>query len=84
MKEIEEDEKNSKMNAQKKNDINENKKETKLYSNGVLDKLRIFKSENVSNNILQKTNIALIKSSYDYEIEELIKKITGTEIVKII
>ena len=84
MKEIEEDEKSQKYNNDKisKNlikDMNENKNETKLYSNGVLDKLRILRGENNNNNLLQKTNIALIKSSYDLEIEELIKKITGTE-----
>ena len=83
MKEVEEDDINSKNNDKIKkniiNDINENKKETKLYSNGVLDKLRILRAENISNNVLQKTNIALIKSSYDNEIEELIKKLTGTE-----
>ena len=83
MKEIEEDEKSKINDTIKKsliNEINDNKKETKLYSNGVLDKLRILRGDNINNNnVLQKTNIALIKSSYNYEIEELIKKLTGTE-----
>ena len=83
MKEIEEDEKSKINDTIKKsliNDINDNKKETKLYSNGVLDKLRILRGDNINNNnLLQKTNIALLKSSYNYEIEELIKKITGTD-----
>ena len=46
--------------------------------NCILNKLRII-NENLNNNLLQKTNIALIKSSNDNEIEELIKKLTGTE-----
>ena len=84
MKENDEDEKskyNKTTDKMSKNSIiNDNKNESKLYSNGVLDKLRILRGENNNNsNLLQKTNIALIKSSNDYEIEELIKKITGTE-----
>ena len=88
MKEIEEEEKslspkhnkiNDKISKNLIKDMSENKNETKLYSNGVLDKLRILRGENNNNNLYQKTNIALIKSSYDLEIEELIKKITGTE-----
>ena len=62
-----------------KNNINKNIKNSNEKSNNVLDKLRILKDENTNNNLLQKTNIALIKSSNDYEIEELIKKLTGTE-----
>ena len=46
--------------------------------NCILNKLRII-NENLNNNLLQKTNIVLIKSSNDNEIEELIKKLTGTE-----
>ena len=61
------------------NELNSNKSDTKLYSNGVLDKLHIINGENNSNNLLHKTNIALIKSTNDSEIEELIKKLTGTE-----
>ena len=83
MKEIEEDEKslkNSKNNDKISiKETNENKNESKLYSNGVLDKLRILRGENINNNLLQKTNIALIKSSNEQEVEELIKKLTGTE-----
>jgi len=83
MKEIEEDEKipNNNINRNKNifKDINDNKTETKLYSNGVIDKLRILRGDNVHNNLVQKINIALIKSSNDFEIEELIKKLTGTE-----
>ena len=63
---------NNNTNKSTKNNINET-------SNGILDKLRILRDENLSNNLLQKANIALIKSSYDFEIEELIKKLTGTE-----
>ena len=83
MKEIDEDEKdikniknNDKMNIKENND---NKNGSKLYSNGVLDKLHILRGENINNNLLQKTNIALIKSSNESEVEELIKKLTGTE-----
>ena len=86
MKENDEDEKSEKTNKNidtgNKNiikDINENKTEKKLYSNGVLDKLRMLNGESNTNNLLQKTNIALIKSSNDFEIEEFIKKLTGTE-----
>ena len=86
MKNLEEDEKMPKYNKNNdkigKNlikDINQNKNEAKLYSNGVLDKFRILRGENINNNLLQKTNIALIKSSNDIEIEEIIKKLTGTE-----
>ena len=61
------------------NIINKNTKNTNEKSNNVLDKLLILKDENSNNNLLQKTNIALIKSSNDFEIEELIKKLTGTE-----
>ena len=80
MKEIEEDEKSkhSKNTEKISKNLIENKNESKLYSNGVLDKLRILRGEN-NNNLLQKINIALIKSSNNYEIGELIKKITGTE-----
>ena len=83
MKDIEEDEKepknDDKNNKNIINDTNDNKNEPKKYSNGVLDKLRTLRGENISNNLLQKTNIALIKSSNEIEIEELIKKLTGTE-----
>ena len=41
--------------------------------NCILNKLRII-NENLNNNLLQKTNIALIKSSNDNEIEELINR----------
>jgi hypothetical protein len=75
MIEDEEDEKKQK----EINNINSNKNDTKLYSNGVLDKLHKISGENNTNNLLHKTNIALIKSSNDSEIEELIKKLTGTE-----
>ena len=80
MKEIEEDEKSkhSKNTEKISKNLIESKNESKLYSNGVLDKLRILRGEN-NNNLLQKINIALIKSSNNYEIGELIKKITGTE-----
>ena len=60
-------------------DPSERRKESKKYSNGVLDKLRTLRGENINNNLLQKTNIALIKSSNEIEIEELVKKLTGTE-----
>ena len=73
MKENDEDEKENNNINKTTNNINEK------INNNVLDKLRILKDENSSNNLLQKTNIALIKSSNDYEIEELIKKLTGTE-----
>ena len=53
------------------NKINSNEK-----NEGVLDKIRILKSENYK---IEKKNIGLIKSSPDNEIEELIKKLTGTE-----
>ena len=84
MKEFEEDEKNKynttdKLSKNSIRDMNENKTESKLYSNGVLDKLRILRGENNNSNLLQKTNIALIKSSNSYDIEDFIKKITGTE-----
>ncbi len=83
MIEIEEDEKESKKDEKNvKNTINDNdnkNNESKNYSNGVLDKLRLLGGEKISNNLLQKTNIALIKSSNEPEIEELIKKITNTE-----
>ena len=62
-------------NINNKNSKNTNKEKT----HSILDKLRILRDENSSNNLLQKTNIALIKSANDYEIEELIKKLTGTE-----
>ena len=70
MKENEEDEIENKNII--KNNINEK-------ANSILDKLRLLREENFNNNLLQKTNIALIKSSNDNEIEELIKKLTGTE-----
>mgnify|MGYP006873160957 CR=1 FL=1 len=84
MIEDEEDEKKQKgskiKNKNSINELNSNKADTKkLYSCGVLDKLHIINGENNTNNLLQKTNIALIKSSNDLEIEELIKKLTGTE-----
>ena len=82
MIEDEEDEKNQKEIKNNKNSINEinsNKADAKLYSNRVLDKLHIINGENNRNNLLQKTNIALIKPTNDLEIEELIKKLTGTE-----
>ena len=62
-------------NINNKNSKNTNKEKT----HSILDKLRILRDENSSNNLLQKTNIALIKSANDFEIEELIKKLTGTE-----
>ena len=74
MIEAEEDEKDS-----KKYDKDNKNNESKNYSNGVLDKLRVLGGDKISNNVLQKTNIALIKSSNEPEIEELIKKITNTE-----
>ena len=70
MKENEEDEIENKNNI--KNNINEK-------ANNILDKLRFLREENINNNLLKKTNIALIKSSNNNEIEELIKKLTGTE-----
>ena len=72
MKENEEYESDNYINKNTKNNINE-------QSNGILDKIRILRDENYSSSLLQKTNIALIKSSNDFEIEELIKKLTGTE-----
>ena len=54
--------------------INTNKNNEK--NNSILDKFRILDG-NI--NVKQKSNIALIKSSPDNEIEELIKKLTGTE-----
>ena len=74
MIEAEEDERDS-----KKYDKDNKNNESKNYSNGVLDKLRVLGGDKISNNVLQKTNIALIKSSNEPEIEELIKKITNTE-----
>ena len=71
-----EDEEDEKENNNINKTTNNIKEKT---NNNVLDKLRILKDENSSNNLLQKTNIALIKSANDYEIEELIKKLTGTE-----
>ena len=55
---------------------NTNKNNSNEKNEGVLDKIRILKSENYK---IEKKNIALIKSSPDNEIEELIKKLTGTE-----
>ena len=55
---------------------NTNKNNISEKNEGVLDKIRILKSENYK---IEKKNIALIKSSPDNEIEELIKKLTGTE-----
>ena len=55
---------------------NTNKNNSNEKNEGVLDKIRILKSENYK---IEKKNIALIKSSLDNEIEELIKKLTGTE-----
>ena len=55
---------------------NTNKNNISGKNEGVLDKIRILKSENYK---IEKKNIALIKSSPDNEIEELIKKLTGTE-----
>ena len=55
---------------------NTNKNISNEKNEGVLDKIRILKSENYK---IEKKNIALIKSSPDNEIEELIKKLTGTE-----
>ena len=55
---------------------NTNKNNNNEKNEGVLDKIRILKSENYK---IEKKNIALIKSSPDNEIEELIKKLTGTE-----
>ena len=55
---------------------NTNKNNSNGKNEGVLDKIRILKSENYK---IEKKNIALIKSSPDNEIEELIKKLTGTE-----
>ena len=55
---------------------NTNKINISEKNEGVLDKIRILKSENYK---IEKKNIALIKSSPDNEIEELIKKLTGTE-----
>ena len=72
MKENEEYESDNYINKNTKNNNNE-------QSNGILDKIRILRDENYSSSLLQKTNIALIKSSNDFEIEELIKKLTGTE-----
>ena len=65
-------------------EINNNKNladnnNVKEKNSSVLDKFRLLRNENLSNNLLMKTSIALIKSSADNEIEELIKKITGTE-----
>ena len=58
------------------NNLNKNiKNNNKEKTHSILDKLRILRDENSSNNLLQKTNIALIKSANDYEIEELIKKL---------
>ncbi len=79
MIEIEEDEKDSKKSKNIINDNDNKNNDSKNYSNGVLDKLRAFGGEKINNNVLQKTNIALIKSSNEPEIEELIKKITNTE-----
>ena len=69
MKESEENEIVIENTNTNKNNINEK-------NEGVLDKIRILKSENYK---IEKKNIALIKSSPDNEIEELIKKLTGTE-----
>ena len=55
---------------------NTNKNNSNEKNEGILDKIRILKSENYK---IEKKNIALIKSSPDNEIEELIKKLTGTE-----
>ena len=55
---------------------NTNKNNSNEKNEGVFDKIRILKSENYK---IEKKNIALIKSSPDNEIEELIKKLTGTE-----
>ena len=55
---------------------NTNKNNISEKNEGVLDKIRILKSENYK---IEKKNIALIKSSPDNEMEELIKKLTGTE-----
>ena len=55
---------------------NTNKNNISGKNEGVLDKIRILKSENYK---IEKKNIGLIKSSPDNEIEELIKKLTGTE-----
>ena len=55
---------------------NTNKNNSNEKNEGVLDKIRILKSENYK---IEKKNIALIKSSPDNEMEELIKKLTGTE-----
>ena len=55
---------------------NTNKNNISEKNEGILDKIRILKSENYK---IEKKNIALIKSSPDNEIEELIKKLTGTE-----
>ena len=62
-------------------DINNNisVNNVKEKNNNILDKLRTLRNENLSNNLIIKTNIALIKSSTNNEIEELIKKMTGTE-----
>ena len=55
---------------------NTNKNNISEKNEGVLDKIRILKNENYK---IEKKNIALIKSSPDNEIEELIKKLTGIE-----
>ena len=56
--------------------INTNENNINDKNKSILDKFRILEG-NI--NVKQKSNIALIKSSYDNEIEELIKKLTGTE-----
>lgn len=66
-----------KRNSLKASKENDKENDNKSINIGILDKLRIIKEENNSSHLLVKNNIALIKSSNDLEIEELINKIIG-------
>ena len=70
---------NSSSTNQNKINISQKSEDSKMFSNGVLDKLKTLREQNMSTHVINKANIAIIKASNDSDIEGLVRKIINTK-----
>ena len=64
---------------QNKINIPQKPEENKMFSNGVLDKLKTLREQNMSTHVINKANVAIIKASNDLDIDNLVRKIINTK-----